>query len=153
MDRLEVVGLVALALFPSVAAKIATWPGIPLILVVADRTLFRMMAEYRMRRYVPVLGSLDDAVSAIGDPPPRKVARIELPYGSACFALARTFVAVWCERWHLPDKRFVRRLLSPLRTMSTAAPPRPCPGRYCGSRSTWGAEILRPKPVFRPETV
>jgi hypothetical protein len=105
LDRLAVQSPVALTLFPSVAAKIAVWPGIPLILVVADEAKVRMLAEYRMRRYVPVHGSLDDAMSAIGDPPPRRVAHIDLPYGSACFALARAFVVEWCERWQVADSR------------------------------------------------
>lgn len=105
LDRMGVTSPVALALFPSVAAKIAEWPGIPLILVVADEAKLRMLAEYRMRRYVPVHHSLEEAVSAIGDPPPRRVSRVDLPYGSACLEEARDVVTEWCERWQVPERR------------------------------------------------
>lgn len=105
MERLDVGSPVALALFPSVASKIAAWPGIPLILAVADDAKRRMLAEYRMRRYVPVHRNVEDAVTAIGDPPPRRVARADLPYGSGCLASTRAFVTEWCERWQVPDWR------------------------------------------------
>lgn len=105
LDRLDVPSPVALALFPSVAAKIAVWPGIPLILVIADDERHRVLVEYRMRRYVPVHRSLDEAMTAIGDPPPRRIARTELPNGSACLAMARDFVTEWCERWQVSDGR------------------------------------------------
>jgi hypothetical protein len=105
LDRMGVHSPVALALFPSVAAKIAAWPGIPLILVVADEAKHRVLAAYRMRRYIPVHRSLEEAVIAIGDPPPRRVARLDLPYGPAGFALAHDFVTEWCERWQVSEGR------------------------------------------------
>jgi anti-sigma regulatory factor (Ser/Thr protein kinase) len=105
LDRMGVRSPVALALFPSVASKIAVWPGIPLILVAADDDRNRMLAEYRMRRYVPVHRSIDEAITAIGDPPPRRVARTDLPHDSACSEMARDFVTEWCERWHVSDER------------------------------------------------
>lgn len=103
LDRTDIPSPVALALFPSVAAKIAVWPGIPLILVVADDEKHRVLAEYRMRRYVPVHRNLDEAMAAIGDPPPRRIAHSKLPYGSMCFTPARDFVTEWCERWQVSD--------------------------------------------------
>jgi hypothetical protein len=105
LERMGVPSPVALALFPAVAAKIAVWPGIPLILAVADDAKRRMLAEYRMRRYVPVHGTVEEAVTAIAEPPPRRVARVELPHGSACLPLMRDFVTEWCERWQVPEWR------------------------------------------------
>jgi hypothetical protein len=119
LDRMDVASPVALALFPSVASKIAVWPGIPLILVVADEAKLHLLAEYRTRRYVPVQDSLEAAVPAIGDPPPRRVARIDLPYGSACFALTRDFVSEWCERWQVPESGRPTHARSPRRSSTT----------------------------------
>jgi hypothetical protein len=105
LDRTVLRGPLALALFPTVASEIAVWPGIPLILLVADNENHRVLAEYRMRRYVAVHRSLEAAVGAIGDPPPRRVARVVLPYGSACFPLARAVVTDWCARWRVTETR------------------------------------------------
>lgn len=105
LDRIGVPSPVALSLFPAVAGKIAVWPGIPLILVAADDEQNRVLVEYRMRRYVPVHRSFDEAVAAIGDPPPRRVARTELPHGSEGTAAAWDFVTEWCGRWQVSERR------------------------------------------------
>ena len=105
LDRMSAPSPLALSLFPRVASAIAVWPGIQLILIAADDARHRVLAEYRMRRYVAVQRSLEAAVAAIGSPPPRRVARIELPYGSAVFRLTRQFVSDWCARWQINDTR------------------------------------------------
>jgi anti-anti-sigma regulatory factor len=105
LDGLVVGNQVALAMFPTVASKIAVWPGIPLILLAADDATHHILAEYRMRRYVPVCRSLQAAEAAIGQPPPRRVERIELPYGSGGVHLARDFVTEWCQRWQVANTR------------------------------------------------
>jgi hypothetical protein len=58
-----------------------------------------------MQQYVPVNRSIRAAVAAIDNPPPRSVARVDLPNGSACFPMARDFVTEWCERWKVSGGR------------------------------------------------
>jgi hypothetical protein len=107
VDGLSVDRTSALALFPAVGTELSTWPGLPLLLVASEETSMRMLAEYRMPRFLPVLHSIDAAVAAIGSPPPRQVARIALPNGYACLRLARAFVRRCCYRWRLFDDRTV----------------------------------------------
>jgi hypothetical protein len=105
IDRLGVRNPVGLALFPAVLSDLTLWPGVPLLLVAGNDANHHILTEYRMARYVPVHRSLDAAVAAIDDPPPRRVARFELPNGAACHHLAREFVAEWCERWDVTGGR------------------------------------------------
>ena len=107
VDGLSVDRTAALALFPAVGTELSTWPGLPLLLVASEETSMRMLAEYRMPRFLPVLHSIDAAVAMIGRPPPRQVARIALPNGYACLRLARAFVRRCCYRWRLFDDRTV----------------------------------------------
>lgn len=105
IDRLGVLDTAALAVFPAVLADIALWPGVPLLIVAANDANHRMLVKYRMPRFVPVHRSLEDAVAAIGDPPPRRVARAELPNGRLSNRMAREFVTDWCRRWEVTGGR------------------------------------------------
>lgn len=105
LDRAGVAHPTALALFPAVASEIAMWPGIPLLIAVANEANHRVLVDYRMRRYLPVHRSIEAAVDGIADPPPRRVARTELPNGAASFPRAREFVTEWCERWQVTAGR------------------------------------------------
>lgn len=105
VDRIGIRTPVVLALFSTIAPEIAMWPGVPLLLVAANDANHRILADYRMQRYVPVHRDLEAAVDAIEDPPPRSVARVDLPNGSACFRMARDFVSEWCERWKVTGSR------------------------------------------------
>jgi anti-anti-sigma regulatory factor len=105
VDRLGVRDTAALALFPAVLADITLWPGVPLLIVAANHANHRMLVRYRMARYVPVHRSLENAIAAIGDPPPRRVARAELPNGRLSARMAREFVTDWCRRWEVTGVR------------------------------------------------
>ncbi|MGH3881655.1 MAG: ATP-binding protein [Actinophytocola sp.] len=105
LDRTGVAHPTALALFPAVASEIAVWPGIPLVIAVANEANHRSLVDYRMRRYLPVHRSIEAAVDGIADPPPRRVARTELPNGAASFPLARGFVTDWCQQWQVAAER------------------------------------------------
>jgi hypothetical protein len=104
-DRLRVDTTAVLTVFPAAATELATWPRVPLLLVAVDEANRKVLADYRMSRYVAVHRSIDSALAAIGDPPPRQVARVDLPNGTACFHLARTFVREHCQRWDITDER------------------------------------------------
>lgn len=107
LDGLRVDRTATLALFPAVGSEIATWPGLPLLLVARNYTALRMLAEYQMPRFLPVHRSVDAAVAAIGDPPPRRLARHTLPNGFACLQQARAFVRKCCYRWEIFGDRAV----------------------------------------------
>ncbi len=86
----------ALGLFPTVAAELATWPGVPLLLVDSDGHL---------ARHLPVHRSIDAALAAIGEPPHRRVARQQLPNTRAGGRIGRAFVRLCCRRWHVDEAR------------------------------------------------
>jgi len=101
LNEMRVCDRNALALFPAVGAEIAIWPGIPLLLVTANEANHRMLLDYRMRRYLPVHRSIEAATDGIATPPPRRVARVDLPNGVISSGLAHEFVTEWCERWQV----------------------------------------------------
>jgi hypothetical protein len=107
VDRLRVESQASLALFPAVATELATWPGLPLLLVATGEAGRLMLNDYRMPRLVPVYDDLDAAVDAIGDTPPRQVARLMLPNSRAGPRLARAFVRRNCYRWRVYDDRAI----------------------------------------------
>ena len=105
VDGLRVVRPVVLALFPAVRNHLATWPGVPLLLVATRPEIREQLADYYMARYLPVHTELGAAVAGIGEPPARELARIVLPAGAATLEAARTFVGSHCDRWQVPDDR------------------------------------------------
>jgi hypothetical protein len=107
VDALKVDRSAVLALFPAVGNEISTWPGLPLLLVASEEASLRMLAEFRMARFLPVHPDVDAAVAAIGRPPPRQVARIALPNGAVSLRLARAFVRRCCYRWRIYDDRTI----------------------------------------------
>jgi hypothetical protein len=111
VDGLRVASPVALALFPAVRTELATWPGVPLLLVATGGEIRRALARYHMARYLPVHSGLDAAVAAIGDPPARELARLTLPAGHDGVHPARAFVRAHCHRWHLAGGRAADAIL------------------------------------------
>lgn len=111
VDKMRVPSPVALALFPAVRTELATWPGLPLLLVATQTEIRRVLAAYHMARYLPVHTGLDAAVAAIVDPASREVARLALPVGTAGLAPARAFVRAHCRRWHVTGDRATDAIL------------------------------------------
>lgn len=105
VDGLQVASPVALALFPAVRTELATWPGVPLLLLATGGEIRRALDRYHMARYLPVHTGLDAAVTAIGDPPARELARLTLPAGPDGMRPARAFVRAHCHRWHVTGDR------------------------------------------------
>lgn len=99
LDELSVPDSTALSLFSSVHAQIAQWPGVPLLVVAARGPQRKLLAAYRLARFVPVYRSVMAAVAAIDDPPPRRIARRRLPNSLTSAALARRFVLDVCSDW------------------------------------------------------
>jgi anti-anti-sigma regulatory factor len=96
---LRVPKVAALALFFAVSDQIAQWPGVPLLLVAARPVHRGQLDHYRTSQYIPVHRSVAGALAAIDDPPPRRIARRQLPNSLVSARLARLFVARKCAEW------------------------------------------------------
>jgi hypothetical protein len=102
LDGLTMPSTAATSVFPLVASRAADWPGIPVLLVLADEARrARLMAGMR-GRFVPVHDSVPAAIASI-DPPVRSRAVIELPPSPVSTRRARYFVRMNCARWGLND--------------------------------------------------
>jgi anti-anti-sigma regulatory factor len=99
LDGLSVPDRWALALFSSVSDQLAQWPGVPLLLSATREGQRDLLDRYRLARFVPVYSSVLDAVAAIDDPPPRRIARRKLPNKLASASLVRRFVLDVCSTW------------------------------------------------------
>ncbi|MGH3761448.1 hypothetical protein [Actinophytocola sp.] len=105
LDRLWIDGTSTLKVFGTVSSELAIWPGLPLLLVTTDVSLRQAFTSTPMRHGIPVHGSVEAAVDAVGEPPPRRIARLALPNSWANVELARDFVRECCERWGVDADR------------------------------------------------
>jgi hypothetical protein len=83
-------------LFTEVADEVARWPGVPLLVVDPEG---RLPADHRVHR------TAAEAIAAIGDPPPRRIARRRLPNTRTGGRAGRAFVRECCRRWHVEEPR------------------------------------------------
>lgn len=93
----------ALAIFPAVYTRLDQWPGVPLLLVTGPGQIRNRLARTRTARYLPVHETVSKAVAAIDDPPPRRVAHVQLPNSLTSPRLAREFARLTCVGWNLDD--------------------------------------------------
>nr|WP_042193313.1 STAS domain-containing protein [Kibdelosporangium sp. MJ126-NF4]CEL20697.1 hypothetical protein [Kibdelosporangium sp. MJ126-NF4]CTQ89610.1 hypothetical protein [Kibdelosporangium sp. MJ126-NF4] len=104
VERLRLPSAVALRVFTLVAMRVADWPGVPVLLVSADeRQRSVIAAAGNASRFVPVHGSVEEAVAAVSPPPSRSRAALKLPQSTLSTRHARYFVRMTCERWHITD--------------------------------------------------
>jgi hypothetical protein len=82
-------------LFAEVAEEITRWPGVPLLVVDPRDRLPDDLAHHTVAA----------AVAAIGDPPPRRIARRDLPNTRWGGRAGRAFVRDCCRRWHVEEPR------------------------------------------------
>jgi anti-sigma regulatory factor (Ser/Thr protein kinase) len=96
-----------LSVFTTVSMRVSDWPGVPILLVVADRQDRESLAANGITRYVPVFPDLDAARRAGLDrgAPPRRRAVIELPAVDSAPSLARQFVERACRRWGCAEQQ------------------------------------------------
>lgn len=93
----------ALSLFAAVHTRLERWPGVPVLLVARTPEHQRLVEGARTARYVPVHASVAAAVEAIDDPPPRRLASVELPGSVRSLRVARRFVRDTCAAWLIED--------------------------------------------------
>ena len=82
-------------LFSEVALEILRWPGVPLLVVDPHDRLPAGLAHR----------TVADALAAISDPPPRRLARRDLPNNRMGGRAGRAFVRDCCRRWHVEEPR------------------------------------------------
>lgn len=88
----------SLAIFPAVQTRLAQWPGIQLLLVTGVALARTLLSRSRAAR---VHTSVSDAVAAIDDHSPRRVARIRVPNAVTSPRIARDFARSTCAGWGL----------------------------------------------------
>lgn len=101
VEHLHVPSVHALTVFSLVAMRVADWPGVPVMLVARDEDQRSALMTSNVSRFVPVHASVATALDAIGDPPARSRAVIELSPSPLSIRRARYFVRTNCERWQL----------------------------------------------------
>jgi len=88
-----------LSLFPTVWMRTTVWPGVPLLLAGAGAELALMLARSAVPRFLPCHPTVVGALNAIGAPPPRRRAEIELPPTVGSSRVARAWVAEQLQRF------------------------------------------------------
>ncbi|HEX6360929.1 STAS domain-containing protein [Actinophytocola sp.] len=89
-----------LAVFPVVHSRLQQWPGVPLLLVTGMKQIRRLLAR---NRFLRVHDSVPEAMAAIAEPPPRRVARLQLPNAVTSPSIAREFARRTCATWDLVE--------------------------------------------------
>jgi anti-anti-sigma regulatory factor len=101
LAELEVDPESTLAIFPAVHTRLEQWPGVPLLLVTGSGRIRNQLARNGTGRYLPVHDDLTSAIAAIDEPPPRRVAHVQLPNSLTSPRLAREFTRLTCAGWGL----------------------------------------------------
>ncbi|MGC7099153.1 STAS domain-containing protein [Amycolatopsis lurida] len=99
LAALEIDSTSALSVFTAAHTRLGQWPGVPLMLADGSPRNRELMATGRTRRYLPVHDTVADAIDAIGEPPPRRVDRIELVNEMGSARVARGFMSEVCAEW------------------------------------------------------
>lgn len=105
LDLLVIRAEPLLTAFSSAWMRVGDWPGVPIVLVVNDPDRCARLRHTALHRFVPVYGSLPEALAAVGHPPVRRRTGIELPPTAESAQLARRFVEETCAHWELAEVR------------------------------------------------
>lgn len=103
LDHLRVSFEPLVTAFASATMRAGEWPGVPLMLVVESDTRRAELRSSALKRFVPVFGSVREAVRAVELPPLRRRATLELAPDGECGQLARRFIREICLRWNIPE--------------------------------------------------
>lgn len=101
VDDLEIASEPALTVFSAVRMRTDQWPDVPVLLVAYDRQRHQLISGSAIRRFVPVHSSVDVAIAAVTEPPPRRRRTAAfLPLPSSSYG-ARAFVQETCREWNI----------------------------------------------------
>lgn len=99
LGALEIDSPSALSVFTAAHTRLGQWPGVPLMLADGGVHTRELLATGRTRRYLPVHDTVAEAIDAIGEPPPRRVAHVELVNEMGSARVARGFISEVCAEW------------------------------------------------------
>jgi anti-sigma regulatory factor (Ser/Thr protein kinase) len=100
LDELEFTRTSVLSVFPTVALRLADWPGIPLLLA-GDRSTATAVLASAVPRFVAVFRTVADAVAAVDAPPPHRRASLELTGAPSDPRRARVWLTDLGTAWGL----------------------------------------------------
>ncbi|ONI76437.1 hypothetical protein ALI144C_36255 [Actinosynnema sp. ALI-1.44] len=104
LDELDIAQESVLTVFSSVWMRVSEWPGVP-ILLAGGRPHQQPLLAGAIVRYTPRYPTVAAALAAVGSPPPRRRAVLELDAGATDSRVARAFTDQVCREWHLSDYR------------------------------------------------
>jgi anti-sigma regulatory factor (Ser/Thr protein kinase) len=93
---------IVLTLLPSIARHAAAWPGIPFVLARPSLPLAAALERTAVMRFVPVVGSVDEACRSVDRTPPHRFAE-RSSGGPSAVTAARALVRGVCARWRVPS--------------------------------------------------
>jgi anti-anti-sigma factor len=103
LNRTTVATPVALGAFGTLARRAAQWPGVLVVLAVADGPVRELLRRTALDHVVPTFATVAEAVRSLGLVPPRQHAATELPPDPDSAAVARRFVTDTCAAWDVAE--------------------------------------------------
>ncbi|MGH3887094.1 MAG: ATP-binding protein [Pseudonocardiaceae bacterium] len=91
-----------LTVFPTVCNRISDWPGVPLVLAVAEQPLRTLLDFRAVARFVPTYRSVSEALERLDATSHRRRCQVQLPCDLASARLARRLVEQTCHEWGIP---------------------------------------------------
>jgi len=93
----------SLAVFLTTHTRLQQWPGVPLLLAAGSDETREIIARNGTARFLPVHGSVTDAIAAIDQPPPRRVTHLRVTNALTSPRIAREFARMTCHDWKCPQ--------------------------------------------------
>jgi hypothetical protein len=91
-----------LTVFPTVRDRISDWPGVPLVLAAARKSLRSLLELSAVPRFVPIYHSVSEALKVLDAAPRPRRYQVQLPDEPASARLVRRLVAQTCHEWAIP---------------------------------------------------
>lgn len=88
-----------LSVFSLVWMRVAEWPGVPIMIIASDEERNEGLRRSAIARYVPVHGSLAEALAAVATEPTRRRVNTALESAATAPGHARALVRESCSRW------------------------------------------------------
>ncbi|WP_084477967.1 ATP-binding protein [Nocardia jejuensis] len=111
LDELRVQDRPLYGAFTSAWMRVREWPGVPIVLVVAEPTRRARLRASAIRRSIPVYESVGEAVRELAAGPARRRAVLDLAPIDSCARYARRFVEATCVRWNILEVRVYALLI------------------------------------------
>lgn len=101
LDELSVGSQSLLSVFSSAWMRVNDWPHVPILLVASATDRRATIEGSAISRFVPVFGTVAEAIQAAKTSAPRRRRKAEFPPVLMCAAAARDFVRDTCRDWRI----------------------------------------------------